>query len=178
MRRSITFLLTMVLVTALSRAQGPTGEITGTVVDPTGAVVAGAAVTVTNPSTNTQRVVRTNSSGIYDVPALMPGNYNLRAAMAGFTTQVRSDIELQVAQVARIDFTLQLGNVTEVVEVAGGAPVLQTETTDIGTVVENRRIEDLPLNGRNYLQLTSLIPGATTNGPPAAQGQGCQQQQS
>jgi len=63
----------MVLVTALSRAQGPTGEITGTVVDPTGAVVAGAAVTVTNPSTNTQRVVRTNSSGIYDVPALMPG---------------------------------------------------------------------------------------------------------
>ena len=63
---------------------------------------------------------------------------------------------------ARIDFTLQLGNVTGVVEVAGGAPVLQTETTDIGTVVENRRIEDLPLNGRNYLQLTSLIPGATT----------------
>jgi hypothetical protein len=162
----------MVLVAALTWAQGPTGEITGTVVDPTGAVVAGATVTVTNPSTNTQRVVKTNSSGIYDVPALMPGNYNLKAEVPGFTTQVRNDIELQVAQVARIDFTLQVGNVTEVVEVAGGAPVLQTETTDIGTVVENRRIEDLPLNGRNYLQLTSLIPGATTYGPPAAQGQG------
>src|SRR5205814_1926961 len=67
---------------------------------------------------------------------------------------------------------LQLGNVSEVVEVTGGAPVLQTETTDIGTVIENRRIEDLPLNGRNYLQLTSLIPGVTTYGPPAAQGQG------
>jgi hypothetical protein len=172
MHRSLEFLFTIVLMTALGWAQAPTGAITGTVVDPTGALVAGVTVTVTNPNTNTQRVVKTNSSGIYDVPALMPGTYNLKAEMSGFTTQVRSDIELQVAQVARIDVTLQLGNVSEVVQVAGGAPVLQTETTDIGTVVENRRIEDLPLNGRNYLQLTSLIPGATTNGPPAAQGQG------
>ena len=155
MHRLLAFLFTIVLMAAVGWAQAPTGAITGTVVDPTGAVVAGVTVTVTNPSTNTQRVVKTNSSGIYDVPALMPGDYNLRAEMTGFTTQVRADIELQVAQVARIDVTLQLGNVTEVVEVAGGAPVLQTETTDIGTVVENRRIEDLPLNGRNYLQLAS-----------------------
>src|SRR5689334_2279466 len=172
MRRLPSFVFAVVLMAAITCAQAPTGAITGTVVDPTGAVVAGAVVTVTNPSTNTRRVVRTNSSGIYDVPALMPGNYNLKAEMSGFTTQVHSDIELQVAQVARIDVTLQLGNLAEVVEVTGGAPVLQTETTDIGTVVENRRIENLPLNGRNYLQLTSLIPGATTNGPPAAQGQG------
>ena len=172
MGRSLAFLFMIVMMAAVSWAQAPTGAITGTVADPTGAVVAGAIVTVTNPSTNIQRVVKTNSSGIYDVPALMPGNYNLKAEMPGFTTQVRNDIELQVAQVARIDVTLQIGNVTEVVEVAGGAPVLQTETTDIGTVVENRRIVDLPLNGRNYLQLTSLIPGATTYGPPAAQGQG------
>src|SRR5437870_13581051 len=116
----------MVLITALSRAQGPTGEITGTVVDPTGAVVAGAAVTVTNPSTNTQRVVRTNSSGTHDVPALMPGHDNLRAAMPLLTTQVRNDTELQVAQGARIDHTLQLAKVTEVVEAAGRAPLLQT----------------------------------------------------
>src|SRR5438876_799297 len=162
MHRSLEFLFTIVLMAALGWGQAPTGAITATVVDPTGALVAGVTVTVTNPNTNTQRVVKTNSSGIYDVPALMPGTYNLKAEMSGFTTQVRSDIELQVAQVARIDVTLQLGNVSEVVQVAGGAPVLQTETTDIGTVVENRRIEDLPLNGRNYLQLTSLIPGATT----------------
>ena len=172
MRCSVAFALTFTAIVTSSWAQAPTGAITGTVIDPTGAVVTGAVVTITNPSTNTQRVVKTNSSGIYDVPALMPGIYNLKAEMKGFTTQVRNDIELQVAQVARIDVTLQLGNVSEVVEVTGGAPVLQTETTDIGTVVENRRIEDLPLNGRNYLQLTSLIPGATTNGPPAAQGQG------
>src|SRR5215471_11901839 len=172
MRRSVAFSSAIVWIALFARAQAPTGEITGTVVDSTGAVVAGVTVTVLNPSTNAKRIVRTNSSGVYDVPALMPGNYNIKAEMAGFTTQVRENVELQVAQVARIDVTLQVGNVTEVIEVAGGAPVLQTETTDIGTVVENRRIEDLPLNGRNYLQLTSLIPGATTNGPPAAQGQG------
>jgi Carboxypeptidase regulatory-like domain len=172
MRCSVACVFAPLLIAAIGWAQAPTGAITGTVADPTGAVVTGAVVTVTNPSTNTQRIVSTNSSGIYDVPALMPGTYNLKIEMKGFTTQVRNDIELQVAQVARIDVTLQLGNVSEVVEVTGGAPVLQTETTDIGTVVENRRIEDLPLNGRNYLQLTSLIPGATTNGPPAAQGQG------
>ncbi|HYM13161.1 MAG TPA: carboxypeptidase-like regulatory domain-containing protein [Bryobacterales bacterium] len=165
---SILFLL----AAGVARAQVAAGEITGTVTDATGAVVGGAAVTLTNPATNTQRTVTTNTAGVYDLPALLPGAYNLKAEMKGFTTQVRNDIELQVAQVARIDFTLQVGNVTEVVEVAGGAPVLQTETTDIGTVVENRRIEDLPLNGRNYLQLASLIPGATTNGPPSAQGQG------
>src|ERR1700736_4673106 len=121
MRRSITLLFTMFLIAAPSRAQGPAGEITGTVVDPSGAIVAGATVTVINPSTSTQRVVKTNSSRIYDVPALMPGNYNLKVEVPGFTTQVRNDIELQVSQVARIDFTLQVGNVTEVVEGAGGA---------------------------------------------------------
>ncbi|MBI3696990.1 MAG: carboxypeptidase regulatory-like domain-containing protein [Acidobacteria bacterium] len=152
-------------------AQAPTGEITGTVTDPTGAVVAGAAITLTNPSTNLQRVVTTNTAGVYSLPALLPGNYSLKVEMQGFTAQVRGDIELQVAQVARLDFALQVGNVSEVVEVAGGAPVLQTETTEIGTVIENRRILELPLNGRNYLQLASLIPGATTNGPASSQGQ-------
>ncbi len=155
-----------------SWAQAPTGEVTGTVSDPTGAVVAGATITLTHPATNTQRVVKTNTSGVYDLPALTPGTYNLKVEMSGFTTQARNGIEIQVGQVARIDFSLEVGNVSQVVEVTGGAPVLQTETTAIGTVVENRRIEDLPLNGRNYLQLTSLIPGATTNGPPSAQGQG------
>ena len=154
------------------RAQVSAGEITGTVIDPSGASVGGATVTLTNPATNAQRVVKTNTVGVYDLPSLPPAVYDLKVEMPGFTAQTRNGIELQVSQVARINVTLQVGSVTEVVEVAGGAPVLQTETTEIGTVVENRRIENLPLNGRNYLQLTSLIPGATTNGPPSAQGQG------
>src|SRR5947207_7054651 len=109
MRRSLIQLFAIALVTASGWAQAPTGAITGTVVDPTGAVVAGATVTVTNPSTNSQRVVKTNNSGVYDVPALPPGNYNLKAEMPGFTSQVRHDVELQVAQVARMDVVLQIG---------------------------------------------------------------------
>lgn len=144
-------------------AQVPTGEITGTVADSTGAVVAGATVTVTNPATNAQRVVTSNEAGIFDLPSLPPGTYNMRVEKAGFSTQVRNNIELQVSQVARMDVALQVGNVTETVEVTGGAPVLETESTSVGTVIENQRIVELPLNGRNYLQLAALTPGTTTN---------------
>ncbi len=150
--------------------QTATGEITGTVTDTTGAVAAGATITLVHPATNTQRAVKTNNAGVYDVPALLPGLYNLKVEMQGFNSQVRNDIELQVAQVARIDMTLQVGNVSEVVEVAGGAPVIETESTSVGTVIENQRIVELPLNGRNYLQLTSLTPGVTTNSAPSAVG--------
>jgi hypothetical protein len=151
-------------------AQVPTGEITGAVTDSSGAVVAGVIITATNPATNIQRVVKTNTDGIYDLPALPPGNYSLKVEMQGFGSQVRNDIELQVAQVARIDVALRVGNISEIVEVAGGAPVLETESTSVGTVIENQRIQELPLNGRNYLQLTGLTPGATTNSPPSAVG--------
>ena len=99
MRCSVACVFAPLLIAAIGWAQAPTGAITGTVADPTGAVVTGAVVTVTNPSTNTQRIVSTNSSGIYDVPALMPGTYNLKIEMKGFTTQVRNDIELHLQSV-------------------------------------------------------------------------------
>src|SRR5262249_52274412 len=94
-----------------------------------------------------------------------PGEYSLKISMAGFKTQVQNDIELQVGQVARLNISLEIGNVTETLEVSAAAVALDTETTALGTVVENRRIQELPLNRRNYLQLASLIPGATTYGP-------------
>src|SRR5579885_2443048 len=109
MRRALGYLVVSLLSLNIVRAQLATGEITGTVADATGAVVGGATVTVTDPATNTQRTVITNSAGVYDVPALLPGTYNLKAEMKGFATQVRNDIELQVAQVARIDFSLRVG---------------------------------------------------------------------
>lgn len=152
-------------------AQAPTGEITGTIADSTGAVISGAQIVLTNPATNFSRSTQSNASGLYTLPSLVPGLYNLKVEMTGFSAQTRNNVELQVGQVTRIDFTLQIGNVSEVVEVTGGAPVLQTETTELGTVIENKRILELPLNGRNYLQLASLIPGATTNGPASSQGQ-------
>jgi hypothetical protein len=164
-------LLSLFAGAAFVWAQAPTGEFTGTVTDPSGAVVSGATVTVTNPATNFQRAVKTSASGLYVLSALPPGIYTIRAEMAGFQTQVRSGLELQVGQITRIDVALKVGSVAEVIEVTGGAPVLETESTSIGTVIENRRIVELPLNGRNYLQLASLIPGATTNGPASSQGQ-------
>ncbi|MGH2361532.1 MAG: carboxypeptidase regulatory-like domain-containing protein, partial [bacterium] len=128
-------------------------------------------LTLSHPATNTQRTATTNTAGVYNLPALAPGLYTLKVEQAGFATQVRSDIELQVGQVARLDFVLRVGNLSEVVEVVGGAPMLQTETTALGTVIENKRILELPLNGRNYLQLASLIPGATTSAAPSRVGQ-------
>ena len=145
-------------------AQTPSGEITGHVLDPSGSVVP-SLLTLTNPATNAVRAVHTNESGWYFLPALQPGVYNLKVELSGFRTLERKDVQVQVGSSNRIDFTLQLGNLENVLEVLGGAPVLETETTSVGTVIENRRIVETPLNGRNYLQLTSLIPGATTNGP-------------
>jgi hypothetical protein len=146
-------------------AQGPAGEISGTVLDVSGGVVAGATVTITNTATNLQRTQTTNASGIYDAPALPPGSYSVKVNMPGFKSDVRNNVELQVAQAARLDFSLQPGEVTETVEVTGQAATLDTENSTIGTVIETKRIEELPLNGRNYLQLASLVPGVTAYGP-------------
>jgi hypothetical protein len=156
---------------AILCAQAPTGQISGLVTDPSGAVITGAAVTATNQATSIRRDTVTNDNGLYNLSALPPGIYSLAVDAKGFPKQNRDNIELQVGQVAKIDFPLQIGNVAETVEVTGGAPVLQAESAELGTVIENKRIVDLPLNGRNYLQLASLTPGATTNGPASSQGQ-------
>jgi hypothetical protein len=151
---------------SLLNAQTPTGEITGTVTDSSGAIIVAATVMLTNTSTNAVRTTKTNTSGIFDLPALPPGTYSLQVEMQGFNTQIRNNIELQVAQVAHFDAALQPGNVSEKVEVTGGAPVLETESTSVGTVIENQRIVELPLNGRNYLALTALTPGVTNTSQP------------
>jgi hypothetical protein len=153
------------LLTAAAWAQLPSAEVSGSVTDATGGVVAGATVTITNAATNIQRTLTTNSSGVYDAPALPPGGYSLKVSMPGFKTDVRNGIQLQVDQLARIDFSLQVGNVSETLEVQAAAPTLDTENATVGTVIENKRIEELPLNGRNYLQLASLTPGVTQYGP-------------
>lgn len=163
------FLLSLSAVAGL--AQSGTGDLGGTVIDSSGAAVGGATVTISNPATGFSRVLRTNEGGIYAAPALSPGAYTIKVEKEGFQSQSRAGVELQVGQAPTLNFTLAVGNVAEVIEVKGGAPVLETETTSVGTVIENKRIVELPLNGRNYLQLASLIPGATTNGPASSQGQ-------
>jgi hypothetical protein len=131
-------------------------SVTGQVTDTTGAAIPGAKVTVTNEGTSGERIVATDSAGIYDVPALVPGMYTIKVEMKGFRLAQRKGIELQVQQAARLDFQLEVGQVTQVVEVQGGAIQLNTENATVGSVVENERIVDLPLNGRDYLQLTAL----------------------
>jgi Carboxypeptidase regulatory-like domain len=133
------------------------GEITGEVKDPSGAVVPGAPVTAINTSTNALRSTVTNETGIYSFPALVPGLYSVKVELPGFQTVSRS-IELQVQQTARVDFTLAVGQTAETIQVSDFAQVLTTESATVGTVIPEKTIVDLPLNGRNFLQLVSLSP--------------------
>ena len=143
------------------------GEINGTVSDPTGGVITGATVTVTNTATNIARSVQTNTSGNYTLPFLAPGVYDVQAEQAGFKASRRAGVQLQVGAVARIDVAMEVGQVSEVVAVTGTAALLTTEGSAVGTVIENKRIVELPLNGRDYLKLIALIPGVTAETPPS-----------
>ena len=151
-------------------AQTPSGEISGVVSDASGSVMPGVRVTLTNVATNNVRLAITNESGVYTYPAVPIGNYTLKVELEGFTTLERANIQVQVGSANRIPFTLEIGQLTDVVQVTADTPIIQTANASIGTVIENRSIVELPLNGRNYLQLASLIPGATTNGPTSSQG--------
>jgi hypothetical protein len=174
MRHRLLIGICIIIIAALAfpaSAQTPSGEISGTVVDSSGSVMPGVRVTLTNAATNAVRLTQTNESGLYVFPAVPPGNYNLKVELEGFSTAEQTNINVQVGSANRFPFTLAIGQLTDVVSVVADTPVIQTQNASIGTVIENRSIVELPLNGRNYLQLASLIPGATTNGPASAQGQ-------
>ena len=137
------------------------GEIVGEVKDTTEAIIPGAQVTVTNVGTNAARVATTNAAGLYSFPSLVPGVYRVRVEAKGFKTVTKTDIELQVQQTARVDISMEVGQVTESIEVSANAVMMATENATVGTVIENKRIVELPLNGRNFLQLVSLSPNVT-----------------
>ncbi len=154
--------LLVVFATALGVSQAQTfGEFTGTVTDSTGAVIAGAKVTITNIATNAAREAETNEAGNYTVPFVNPGVYDLQAETEGFKTTRQEDWTLQVGDVARVDFALEIGVITQIIEVEAGAQMLQTSSTALGTVIEQQRIVDLPINGRNYLNLVKLSPNVS-----------------
>jgi hypothetical protein len=152
--------LLLALLTVCAKAQ-TSGEITGVVTDGSGAALRGATVSVINKATNAARQVPTNSEGVYSFPSLPPGVYSVKIEQPGFKTLLRDNIELQVQQVARIDVSLEIGAVGETVTVTGGAPLLSQDSTTVGTVIENKRIVDLPLNGRNFLQLVATAPNVS-----------------
>ena len=155
---ALTFLLSSSLY-----AQIDTGSIVGIVKDPSGAVISGATVTLKNSATGVTRVVTTNQDGGYQFAAVTPGVYSVQASSANFESAISNNIEIDVQSRPAIDFTLKLGQSTQVVEVSSAAPVLQTETADVGGVVQGEQIVDLPLNGRRYSDLALLEAGIQRN---------------
>src|SRR6266571_6925701 len=162
MRNRCLWSLLCILVLSVSPALAQTdGSISGVIRDASGAVIPGATVTVTNPATNQVRSAISNEAGVYNFPVLQPGRYNIKVELPGFRTITQNDLELQVQQSARLDFTLQVGEISQTVEVSGTAALIATENATVGTVIENKRIVDMPLNGRNFLQLVSLSPNVS-----------------
>jgi hypothetical protein len=145
-------------------AQQTTATVVGNVTDTTGAVVEGAAVTIKNTATNAKRSTVTDGSGQYSLPALPAGHYSLGVEKTGFQAQHVTSIILEASQTARQDFKIAPGEVTETVTVETGAAAaqLQTENGSVGAVIDAKKIVDLPLNGRNFIQLAQLIPGVNS----------------
>jgi len=144
-----------------SPAFAQTAAITGTVKDQSAGTVAGAQVTATQTGTNERRSATTDKSGNYVIPLLPIGGYDVTATSTGFKTELRH-IELHVSDRSTLDFNLAIGEVSEKITVESGASLVQTETSSTGAVVDNKRIEEVPLNGRQFQNLAELVPGVTT----------------
>lgn len=158
-----TVLLLLSLVTAeYAIGQLPTATILGVVKDASGAVVPGVSLTARNVETGQSRNTVSASDGSYRFPALAVGTYEVRAEQSGFQSEVRSGLTLTVSQEAVVNITLQVGAVAQTVAVTAEAPMVNTTSGSLGGLVNEQRVADLPLNGRNYLGLVLLQPGITT----------------
>lgn len=140
------------------------GSIAGTVADGTGARIVGARVTVGNESTGERRAIVSGADGEFRFPNLIPGVYKIDVEQVGFKRYVRDGITVAVEAVVRIDVAMQVGDVTQEIEVSAAAPLLQTENASLSQVVGTRSVEELPLNGRNVLNLVNLAPGVVPQG--------------
>ncbi len=160
------FFLALAMAPRLAGQATTFGTIVGKVTDPTGSSVPNASVRITNADTGITRLVLTGASGDFEVRSLNPGFYNVEVTAPNFQKQVVERIKLDVSQSVTLDFHLTVGTVNEQIQVQAEAPLLQTDTGTIGTVVENAKVVELPLNGRNFNTLTRLVPGVVrgTNG--------------
>jgi hypothetical protein len=160
-RRLLALSAVLCWLSILVQAQSFTGAIVGTVRNASGEVVPGAEVIITQVQTNKQVTVTANGDGYYTSPPLSVGDYRVEAKAQGFRRAVRSGLTIQIQQTLSVDFTLEVGAVTESIEVTAQAPVLETTSSALGKVVDNRRILDLPLNTRNVYSLIYLTPGVS-----------------
>ena len=159
MNKLVALVLVSVVSALTAYGQSTAGEIAGLVSDPTGAAVPGVQITFTNENTGETKVVESSAAGEYLATQLQVGTYRAEVRSDGFRTVDRPGIALSALQSLRVDFVLELGQVTETVTITSQAPQVDTRSTQIGMTVDDRRIKDLPLNGRNPLDLVRLVPG-------------------
>ncbi|HVG39114.1 MAG TPA: carboxypeptidase regulatory-like domain-containing protein [Pyrinomonadaceae bacterium] len=155
------------MLAPITLAQEFRATLTGNITDPQGAVVVGAKITVKNLQTGDETSATSSDEGSYTIPSLLPGRYNVTVEAQGFKKQVSENVELHTADKATIDVALEIGGVDQVVTVnESDTPLLESDTATRGQVIENRRITELPLNGRNPIMLATLAPGVQFNGNP------------
>ncbi len=163
--RSFSLFLLLASISMLSKAQTVDTAIVGTVTDNSGALVPGATVTATSVATGIAKSVVTAANGEYTINYIAPGSYNIAVTAKGFSTTQQKGIEVQLSQSARLNFQLKVGATTEEVTVEGTQPLLQTQTSSLGTVIGQAQTENLPLNGRRFDDLAVLTPGTTSYNP-------------
>ena len=163
--------ITVVFLVALwpQAASGQTvyGSLAGTVLDSSGAAVPGTTVTLTNLGTSDKRTMESDAAGAYTFVNILPGSYRIDAEKSGFKHFKREPIVMEVGSGLRIDLAMEVGAVTQTIEVTAATPLLQPQTSDLGQVVESRTVTEMPLNGRNVLSLAQLSPGIQPQGPPS-----------
>lgn len=160
------FLLVSTLISA-ALAQSPNGTISGLVLDPAHSVIVGADVLIVNDGTGVKYSTKTNEEGIYVLPNLPPGPYRIQVSKVGFKAIIKPDIVLNVQDALSINFTLPIGALLETLTVEGGAPLVNTESAAVSTVVDRQFVENIPLNGRSFQSLITMAPGVTTVPSPA-----------
>jgi hypothetical protein len=169
-RHRVLFLTSVLLALGFS-FRSPTGSISGLIKDPSGAHLPGVRITLVNASTRAQRTVRSDASGAFQLVLLEPSNWSLTAEAPGFKRATIPSVIVQVDQVTHLEMVLQLGDVSEVIEVTAVTPLLENDKSTLSTVVDSRAIDGLPLNARQFLDLALLTPG-TVPAAPGTQGGG------
>jgi len=161
LRRILVSVLFIFAAAFAAYSQTSTGEVNGTLTDPTGSAVPGATIKLISQETKIETQTTTNPDGYFRFVNVKPGNYALNIEVTGFKRVITAPFALGVSETSSKNITLQVGNVAETVEISGDSEVIQTATTELGTVITERAVEDLPLNGRNFTQLLTLTPGVT-----------------
>ncbi len=144
-----------------ARAQATTGDVVGTVVDSTGSAIPGATVELTNVDTHEKRTLVTGDAGQYTFTLLKPNRYSIAISRTGFKKSTTNTFSLAAGDRAREDSTLQVGGEDQTVQVEAQAPVLQSDSSVLAATITNKATQDLPLNGRNYINLVQVVPGGT-----------------